>query len=165
MRALAALTLATAAAALNWWAFDLDIDVSPLAPGGAAPIPGDAPRVEPAPQTPQDTAELYSETLSRPLFRSNRRPAEVRTPDDGEQAALEHGDGQGLQGVELAGVMREGGKASRALVRSPASPMGSWVEVGHLVDGWRLSEIDDSGIVFEAGGQRRKLSLFPSRTQ
>jgi hypothetical protein len=156
----------TLAALANWYAFTAGIAVSPAPPAGTTsevvldlPAP---PRAEAA-----AAPTVFAETLARPLFRSSRRPAEAKAATS---ETAEAGDGQAIAadlpgGLQLAGIVQEGGKPGRALIRSPESPTGSWVEIGHELEGWRLSEIGAQSIVFEAGGVRHTLPLFRSRTQ
>jgi hypothetical protein len=63
--------------------------------------------------------------------------------------------------IELVGIIKEGGRAGRALIRSGEEPTGIWVQVGHELQGWRLSRIDARGIVLEADGRQVQLSLNP----
>lgn len=151
--------VAVVLAAANWWALNMVIDISPLA--------GEEPRAAVVetrgdvslPEAAQAPPDAGRESQSRPLFRSSRRPVEEKGP---EAAALEAGPRP--EGVELAGVMREPGRASRALIRSASAPSGEWVEIGHSVAGWRLAEIDEDSAVFEADGRRWRTSLFPDRS-
>jgi hypothetical protein len=159
------LAVAVALAALaNWYAFTAGIAVSPAPPAGTT---SEVVLDFPAPPRGEAAAAptVFAETLARPLFRSSRRPAEAKaatseTAGDGQAIAADLPDG-----VQLAGIMQEGSKPGRALIRSPESPTGSWVEIGHELEGWRLSEIGMQSIVFEAGGVRHTLPLFRSRTQ
>jgi hypothetical protein len=161
------LAAAVALAALaNWYAFSAEIAVSPSQPAGMTS--DGVPELPAPPQTDAAATPVdFAGTLARPLFRSSRRPVEVNAA---KSEAAETGDGQVVAadlpgGLQLTGIMQEGGKPGRALIRSAESPTGNWVEIGHELDGWRLSEIGGESIVFEAGGQRRTLPLFRSRTQ
>lgn len=146
----------------NWYALSGEIDVSPI------PVDAPAAASEP-PAAPQINARAkpaasYTVTLTRPLFRASRRPP--ATPDTPETTAS---TGQEIAadlpgGTQLAGIIKEGGKG-RALLRSAEQPTGDWVEVGHEIGGWRLSEIDTQSVAFEASGQRRVLPLFPEKSQ
>jgi hypothetical protein len=164
--AVPALAAVIALAALaNWYAFACEIAVSPSQPAGMSEtVALELPAV---PQVEAATPEEFAGTLARPLFRASRRPVEVMAA---QPEAAEAGDGQVIAadlpgGLQLAGIVQEGGKPGRALIRSAESPTGSWVEIGHELEGWRLSEISVQSIVFEAGGVRHTLPLFRSGTQ
>lgn len=163
---LALLTVAAVAmGAANWYALTASIDTSPV-PVEAAPAPNAT-----TPATPQIDAATeppanYTAMLGRPLFRATRRPSE--TPDAAPEftASTTTEPAPDLPGgTQLAGIIREGTSNARALLRSPEQPNGDWVQIGHEIGGWRLAEIDADNVAFEAGGQRRILSLFPTKAQ
>ena len=149
-------------ALLNWRLLTMDIDISPSSGGDAA---------DPALLSASDwlpgavEAVTYPEMLARPLFRSSRRPVEAVKPQIAaeesapapEQAAKLPDD------IQLVGIMKETGEAGRALIRSGDSPTGRWVEIGHVLEGWRLSRIEAGSVYFETDGEKRKLSLFPAK--
>ena len=154
-------------ALLNWRLLTMDIDISPASGTDATDpalltaadwLPGDAGPAEIA---------TYPEMLARPLFRSSRRPAEAAKP----QAAVEERAPPPEQAaklpddIQLVGIMKQTGGAGRALIRSSGSPTGQWVEIGHMLEGWRLSRIEAASVYFETGGEKQKLSLFPSKEQ
>ena len=149
---------------LSWRLATMEIDISPVAPGGA----GEAVRlaaIETLPAEPKPPAPgAFPQTLARPLFRANRRPpqpgAAGRQNTPGQQRAARPPDS-----LELVGVMKDTGGAERALIRTPASPTGEWLEVGHVLDGWRLSRIEPGGVTFESDGQKLSLSLFPKKDE
>jgi hypothetical protein len=152
-------------ALLNWRVLDMEIDTSPVTPPGASneaalAAAGDMP---PAPSAAATAA--FPETLARPLFRSNRRPPAAK-PDEARTAAKTAKPAVALPtDLKLIGIVKEKGQAERALIRSGASADGQWLQVGQIVEGWRLARIDDSGIVFEANGEERNLSLFPKSSE
>ena len=154
-------------ALLNWRLLTTDIDISPAAGTDAADpallseadwLPGEAGPAE---------AVTYPEMLARPLFRSGRRPAEAAAPQIAAQESVappEHA-AKLPDDIQLVGIMKQTGGAGRALIRSGASPTGQWVEIGHVLDGWRLSRIEAGSVYFEIEGEKRKLSLFPAKTE
>ena len=152
-------------ALLNWRVLTMNIDISPSSGGDAADpallsasdwLPGDAGTAE---------AVTYPEMLARPLFRSSRRPAAAVKPQiAAEQSAPAREPALKLpDDIQLVGIMKETGGAGRALIRSGASPTGQWVEIGHVLEGWRLSRIEAGSVYFETGDEKQKLSLFPTK--
>jgi general secretion pathway protein N len=145
---------------LNWSLLTAEIDISAIAPPDmetqnlAATTRGradDAGTAGPA---------AYPQTLARPLFRASRRPPEAEKPQVAARPQPVPRQAARLpENLALVGVMREHGRAGRALIRLGESA-GQWVEVGHMLQGWRLSRIDAAGIAFEADGQEQRLSLF-----
>jgi hypothetical protein len=154
-----------AMALLNWRLLTMDIDISPASGADAADpallsaadwLPGDAGAAE---------AINYPEMLARPLFRSGRRPAEAEKPQIAVQdsaAPPEHA-AKLPEDIQLVGIMKNTGGTGRALIRSGGSASGQWVEVGHVLDGWRLSRIEAGSVYFEIEGEKQKLSLFPAK--
>jgi hypothetical protein len=161
MPALLAFGAAIALALLNWHLMTMDIDISPTTPDAAAeavpPILFD----DPASVSAEAQRAAFPQTLARPLFRAERRPLEREAPrataplrTTGPRIAKLPDD------LELVGIMQEGDQAVRAMIRSGDSPTGKWVEVGHLLNGWRLSRIETGSVLFEADGQQHRLTLF-----
>jgi hypothetical protein len=152
-------------ALLNWRAGTMPIDVSPAEAISAAisvpEIAGMGSDAEIA------AAESFAETLSRPLFRASRRPPEAEKiqPKEQSRPAPRRTIAELPDGVELVGIMKQEGRNGRAMIRSGNAPDGYWVEVGHVLGGWRLSRIEAGSITFEADGQTKKLSLFAARPQ
>jgi general secretion pathway protein N len=152
-------------AVLNWYLLTTDIDISPIKPPGtdntvvlsdAEDLPGESKPAAPG---------AFPETLARPLFRSSRRPPDPPKPDASAQAGVRvpRGAARLPTDLKLVGILKEQGQTQRALIRSGESPTGQWMEVGQEVQGWRLSQIEDASIFFEANGQKQKLSLFPEQ--
>jgi hypothetical protein len=152
-------------ALLNWRAGTMPIDVSPAEAISAAisvpEIAGMGSDAEIA------AAESFAETLSRPLFRASRRPPEAEKIQRAEplRAPPPRAIAELPDGLELVGIMKQEGRNGRAMIRSGDAPDGYWVEVGHVLSGWRLSRIEAGSITFEADGQTKKLSLFAARPQ
>jgi hypothetical protein len=151
-------------ALLNTHLLTARIDISPIPPGDAdtgnplAAIdaaPGDAGGTEP---------RSFPQTLARPLFRASRRPPEQEAPQAAASAQAGLSETATLpDSLELVGIMMQSGRAERALIRLGEASVGQWVEVGEVLQGWRLSQIDRAGILFEAEGRARRFSLFPAR--
>jgi len=153
-------------ALINWHLMTMEIDISPAAPDAAADAVSLFPLEEPASVSAEAQLAAFPETLARPLFRASRRPFEADAPKAAAPArtAAPKRVATLPDGLELVGIMKEGDQAGRALIRSGEPPTGKWVEVGHVLDGWRLTRIEPGGILFEADGQQQRLTLFPVRT-
>jgi general secretion pathway protein N len=148
-------------AALNAHLLVGEIDITPLPPGDAAAT-AQTTMVE---GLPEDAATVgsqsYPETLRRPLFRSTRRPPEPEKPRTAAAPAPTARQVARLpENLELVGIMKESGRTERALIRSDAAQAGQWVEVGHVLQGWRLSRIESGSILFEADGRQQRLTLY-----
>jgi hypothetical protein len=163
--ALLAIAACLGLALLNWRMLNMDIDTSPIAPGGAG---GEAALAQAEGLTAEPgmaANSAFPETLARPLFRANRRPPDPKKP---EVAAVRPSQPQIAaklpDGLALVGIIKEGG-VERALLRAPGSEQGQWVGIGYVVDGWRLSRIESGSVTFEAGGRKQALSLFPQRDE
>jgi hypothetical protein len=150
--------------AVNWHVLTMPIDISPATvPAGedaAIPpltLPDEMSVAEPS-------AASFPQTLARPLFRADRRPREEAKPD--ATAALREGPPRSAEpppGIELVGIMKDGRDTGRALIRSTGEPTGIWVQVGYVLEGWRLSRIEARSVLFEADGQQVQLSLNPTK--
>ena len=150
-------------AGLNAHLLLVEIDTSPLPPSDAASA--QLAMVEALPEELASAgAQSYPETLARPLFRKTRRPPEPDRPPQvtGPARAAPRQIARLPENLELVGIMKESGRGERALIRFGASPIGQWVEIGHVLEGWRLSRIDPGGIVFQAEGQEQRLTLHRS---
>jgi hypothetical protein len=113
-------------------------------------------------QPPAADRSDYPVTLARPLFRATRRPppAVAETPAAKRPEPARRRTAKLPDDLQLVGIMKENGKTGRALIRSSKSPTGEWIEVGHVLEGWRLSRVEQRSIQFESGGQKQELSLF-----
>lgn len=156
---LATLGLA-ALAALNWYVVTMPIDVSPAALSAGEETSPALPdgETQPLPQPAQEIS--FPQTLARPLFRPDRRPRDTTKPEaTASLRAASLRPQAPPPSLELVGIIKESGGAGRALIRWGDEPTGSWVQVGHMLEGWRLSRIDARGIVLEADGRQVQLSL------
>ena len=162
--ALLAIAACLGLALLNWRILNMGIDTSPVAPGtgGEAALA----QVEGLTAEPDIAANsAFPETLERPLFRANRRPPDPKKPDVAAARPSQPQIAAKLpDGLALVGIIKEGG-VERALLRTHGSEQGQWVGIGYVLDGWRLSRIDNGSVIFEAGGQKQALSLFPKREE
>jgi general secretion pathway protein N len=159
-----ALVIGIGLALANWHVLMMPIDISAVAPPAPQPIAATSATEHLADAAPSLTAEAFPVTLARPLFRDTRRPPDPAKPEIADARAVEPPKPVRLpDGLALIGIVKESGDSGRALIRSPASGTGQWVEVGHLLEGWRLSRIETGSILFEAEGHKQSLSLFPQK--
>jgi hypothetical protein len=164
-RLLAGLGL-VALGALNLHVLTMPIDIS------AVTLPAGSDDAVPPLAAPTETAALgtstsrpsYPQTLARPLFRPDRRPQDKAKPD--ATAARRQPPARTLEppsGLELVGIIKEGRNDGRALIRSADAPVGTWVQVGHELQGWRLARIETRSILLEAGDRQLQLILDPPK--
>ena len=111
----------------------------------------------------------FSETTVRPLFSPTRRPVVAQVvPPEAETAAAESPAPEASASVPsrltLIGLMRVGDR-DRALIRLEDAARGSWIEVGQEISGWRVSEIDDKGVVIKDASSSQVLVLHSSIPQ
>jgi hypothetical protein len=146
---------------LNWWQANTIIDIAPIAPEAANDaVPDSTQPVAPANDALKSLAD-FSETVSRPLFRSDRRPpvakpAEMPAPTVQEPPpALSPADS-----LRLVGMMRSGTSARRALIRVAGLPTATWVETGGEVGGWTVGKIEADRVLIERNGDKAELKLF-----
>ncbi len=146
---------------LNWWQANAPIDISPVVPAPgedtgqqAHTASGTIARTDPALQ------EL-SETLARPIFRSDRRPAAAKPVETSAPAAQEQPPPQSsVDTLRLVGMMRSGTSAQRALIRVAGLPNAEWVEVGGQIGGWTVGKIEPDRVLVKRNGDTAELKLF-----
>ena len=149
-------------ALLNWHVVTQEVDISP-APLGED-LEGALPALDAAmPEVAATNAVNYPETLARPLLRASRRPPDAAKPRLAASPAAPKRVAKLPEGIALIGIMKEAGKRERALIRSGDEPTAQWIELGQMLNGWRLSLIEPGSVLFEAQGQKQNLSLFPAR--
>ncbi len=152
---------------LNWHFATMEIDRSPIAPDSdVAGSPFDPAEGPSDGSVGEQKLAFYPQTLARPLFRADRRlpvEPEITNTEPVEQAASPKRSSPLLGDLELVGIMLQGSGGGRALIRAGGVASGTWIEIGHTLDGWRLIEVEPGSIVFESDGEKRRLTLFPSR--
>jgi hypothetical protein len=148
-------------AGLNWRLLTAEIDTSAIPPA-ASDAEAQLAAIAALPNAADAAPQSYPQTLSRPLFRATRRPPEREQPAAAArpQAAPPRQAARLPENLELVGIMQEEGRAGRALIRQGEAATGQWVEVGHMLQGWRLSRIEAGGIAFEAEGREQRLTLY-----
>lgn len=153
-------------ALLNWHALMMPVDVSPITPAAPESVAAIGAHEHLAEVPPVLPAAAFPATLTRPLFRATRRPPEAEKPAAAEARTAQPQKQVRLpDGLALIGIVKQSGEAGRALIRAQASDTGQWVEVGYVLEGWRLSQIEAGSILFEAEGRKQSLSLFPQRSE
>jgi hypothetical protein len=156
--------MAACLALLNWRLLTAEIDASPI----AAPPESEgalAPARWALDERPAAEPQAFVQTLARPLFRSSRRPPETDKPQTAPRPQIAARQPAKLpENLQLIGIMKPSGRAGKALIRIDGSA-GEWVEVGHMLQGWRISQIDAASIRFETEGRQQVLSLFPPKAE
>jgi hypothetical protein len=99
--------------------------------------------------------------LMRPIFFTTRKPFEPLPP---QEAALPPsvpmpplpGPNIVLDGVILRGGLRQ------AHLRQSGDAEGQWREVGHVIEGWTLTDIDATSVLLEQAGRQLVIRLYPA---
>ena len=147
---------------LNWWQATAPIDVSPVLPEkNATPQPDRVKNPGTPPQSERSLAEL-SETVQRPLFRSDRRPPQPARPETkpAAESAPTATPVSSADTLRFIGLMRSGTSAQRALIRVAGLPTAEWVEVGGEVGGWTVGKIEPDRVLVKRNGDTAELKLF-----
>lgn len=150
----------------NWAMMNEAIDTSPIVVAETASI-AVPPETLSVPLKNLTLSDL-AETLARPLFMANRRPAPRRDdtsasaapPVDTATPALQASPAQQTN-LRLIGMISDGSKGQRALLQSESGPSTNWVTVGAEFAGWRLTSIEEDGVTIESPGARSVLKLHP----
>jgi hypothetical protein len=106
---------------------------------------------------PPKPASADTESLSRPIFAKDRKPAS-KTAASATEAVVE-----GPTGVTVAAIVRHN-NATKAFLVSPDAPDGEWRKVGDAVEAWTVTSITATEVVLESGGQLSKLKLYGEAT-
>jgi len=128
------------------------VDISPVTPPSSKAEVARPASAEPTTALDKKTAELFQETVARPLFNPNRRPVE-RKESAAVQAKAETSD------LRLVGVMKVGKEPPRALLRSASEPTGKWIAEGGEFNGWKLRKVNDRSVVVQSGARSQELQL------
>lgn len=149
---------------LNWWQATTIIGIAPIVvepTGDAAPI--SAQPVAPASDALKSLAD-FSETVTRPLFRSDRRPP-VSKPSETPASTVQEPPPvlSSADTLRLIGMMRSGTQARRALIRVAGLPNATWVETGGEIGGWTVGRIEADRVLIERNGDKAELKLFASK--
>lgn len=147
---------------LNWWQANTHIDISPLItePAGDT-LKTDAGAIG-APQAIVPTLAQLTETVARPVFRSDRRPLILEPSEEQALPVASEPDPSLVspESLRLVGVMRSGTSARRALIRVAGTAAATWVETGAEVSGWTVEKIETDRVFFARNGDKAELKLF-----
>ena len=151
--------------AWSMWGYSPDTSAI-RAPIATAALPSakvdDGASVLPAPRV---IAE-FRQTTQRPLFFSDRRPADRSPPKVAEVVVMAPPvPPSPLEQMQLLGISRGINGQPRALVRPSAEGQGVWITVGDIIRGWKVAEISEQNAVFLANGLRGELQLFAARAK
>lgn len=116
--------------------------------------------VELAPPKP---ASADAQSLSRPIFSKNRKPA----PRTSATALVDPSLAAPVvapAGLSLAAVVRHGGVAS-AFLLSASAPEGEWKKIGEKIESWTVAAITDLEVTLKNGDQSVQLRLFDEPRQ
>ncbi|BDV34769.1 hypothetical protein [Methylocystis iwaonis] len=106
---------------------------------------------------PPKPASADTETLSRPIFSKNRKPApksaKAAAPMAAEMAAAP-------PGLTVSAIVKNK-NVTQAFVTSPESPDGFWKKIGETIDSWTVSAIESDGVVLTNGAQTARIKLYP----
>ncbi|KAF2992329.1 hypothetical protein OGR47_10785 [Methylocystis sp. MJC1] len=147
---LAATTLLAALFAAIAFLAPIDSDATVSAPAWTPPTLAVADLAPPKP------ASADQESLSRPIFSKNRKPApkiaKASTATAAEMAAAP-------PGLAINAIVKNK-KTTQAFVTSSESPDGLWKRVGETVDSWTISAIERDGVVLTNGAQTARVKLY-----
>lgn len=154
--ALASLVILVAGlAGANIYLAQTPMDIEPDA--SAAARPRTSALAVAALTTPLDAkpASAFTETVARPLFNAQRKPAERPASAAAPQAGPEE--------LRLMGILQVGSGPRRALIRPGGEQKGVWVHEGEEVGGWTLRSIGTGSVVVGNGGASHELSMSMRR--
>lgn len=146
------------AAALAWYAHDLEIDTRSVPAERVAPVAAEKRATAAVTPAAKPLADFRA-TLERPLFEPTRRPRPVAL-DAAASSAGASEPAPSTEGLRIVGIMAGRGAAARALVRSAGQPVAIWVENGATIDGWKVAAIGERTVTLEGRGVRHELDLF-----
>jgi len=111
---------------------------------------------------PPKPASADVQTLTRPIFTKNRRPAPKAAARPLNPEATETAGAP--PGLSVGAIVKSRGVA-RAFVISSATPDGEWKKVGETVENWTISSIAALELTLTNGDQAVKLRLYSDATE
>ena len=149
---------------LNWWQANTIIDIAPIVPESAGDALPEATQPVALANGGLNSLADFSETVTRPLFRSDRRqpaakPAGKPAPTVQEPPPVL----SSADTLRLIGMMRSGTQARRALIRVAGLPNATWVETGGEIGGWTVGKIEADRVFIERNGDKAELKLFAAK--
>jgi hypothetical protein len=160
------LLLTAAGLAGSWWVMQLpDVDVT------HRKIlkwqPADSFSVVASADAPNQTT--LSEAITRPLFRSNRKPFDPTPPAPEPAPVLPQPEPVAVatpappppdtSQLILKGLALNAGKL-QALIATPEKPDGEWYAVGAEILGWKIIGLDANTVSLAFNDQKATLSLY-----
>lgn len=127
-----------------------------------------------SPWSPSDIQTVYAGTgkgiwvvpraaLDRPLFLRSRRPfmapVEQSVPENKDVPAVPPALPPVTNELSLKGIAIYSDQRS-ALIASPQAPGGVWVQLGGTIDGWTMTNMQDSTVTLKFGSESTLLKLY-----
>lgn len=103
----------------------------------------------------------YGTTLQRPLFHATRRPAPV-APVAEAPPKPKAPPRSNLDGVRLTGVIMTAAKAF-GLLSIPGQSELMRAPVGHVVKGWRVTQVEAAALVLNNGEEDFRMALYTEK--
>jgi len=162
------------AAALTLAAVDWDLathapEMTGIAPAPQADTAGPEASAPASPQNAGATHQALTETLSRPLFRPDRRPfttkaaAPAAQPVAPQPVAVSRPRPPLPSGLKLVGIVTETDGARRAVLRTSTSQGARSYALGSSIEGWKLTAIEEGSATLTASGEQILLELYGGR--
>jgi hypothetical protein len=110
---------------------------------------------------PEDMSSSLARILARPLFSKTRKPFEEPPPPvaTASQPAEPPVQVTPAETLMLKGIFL-GPRLSKALIATPANPLGIWVVLGAEIEGWKVEAITRADVRLVQERQRAVLSLY-----
>jgi len=139
-------------------ASEVPVRVDPTAEGSWTSLDLDA---SPATTGHARAPEQNDPVLARPIFFASRKPFEPPPAQAATSPPAAPKPPPPDPTFVVDGIMLNGG-ARKAHLRQPHEIDGEWYGTGHVIDGWKIVQIDAAGIVLEQADRRLALHLYPS---
>lgn len=107
-------------------------------------------------------ADADVQTLTRPIFSKTRKPYLSK---DKKQASLAAAmPATPPANLKLLGLAKYKDVQS-AFIVSGSTPGGKWCAVGNEIDGWKVTQMQNSEVTLQSGDKTVQLSLYPEPTE
>jgi hypothetical protein len=103
----------------------------------------------------------FENIVQRPLFSSSRRGrvVVVAAPPPPPSAPVLRDRDLTLKGVYISGAL------TKAFLKSPKDPRGTWVQVNEEITGWRVVDVKPDQVVLDAQDEKLVIPLANGRTK